>query len=90
MSLCGENIVRMIDKGLDANRQEGICRCGWKDRIFVKCNNCIIRDALMISRSCIKLTVQRIDVLKSTVGMGQGEIKEKLKKLIKKEGVRDD
>lgn len=89
MSQIRENIVEMIDKGLAANRQEGFCSCGYKDEVEVRCNNCIIRDALMVSRSCVILSISRIDVLKAKVEAGQKEVEKKLKELIKKEGVRE-
>lgn len=86
MSQIRENIVEMIDKGLSANRQEGFCTCRHRDGVFVRCNNCIIRDALMMSRSCIIVSISRIDVLKAKVEAGQKEVEKKLKELIKKEG----
>ena len=90
MSQSRENILSMIDKGLSANRQYGSCNCGYRDGVFVKCNNCVIRDALMISRSCIILSIQRIETLKAKMAAGQKEVEDKLKELMKKEGARDD
>jgi len=82
-----QGVLYEIDEGLAANRRRGTCSCGFKDEVYVKCDNCIIRDALMISRTCVILAIQRIDILNAKMAQGQNEIENKVKKLIKKEAV---
>jgi len=81
-----QGVLYEIDAGLAANRRVGSCSCTYKLERLEKCDNCIIRDALMISRSCVILGTQRIDVLKAKMAAGQEEVERALKMLMKKDG----
>jgi len=82
-----QGVLYEIDAGLAANRRGNLCSCGFKDGKYKKCDNCVIRDALMISRSCVILGAQRIDALKAKMAAGQEEVEKELKRLMKKEDV---
>lgn len=63
MKLCNEGTMRIIDRGLSANRKSGKCTCCWKDGKSHMCSYCKIRDALMCARACIYEEARRREQL---------------------------
>ena len=90
MNKLRQGVLYDIDAGLAANRRAGSCSCGTKNGRLEKCDNCVIRDALMIARSCVILGAQRIDILKAKMATGQEEVERKLKRLLKEKDGLDD
>lgn len=82
MSKCRERVIEFIDQALKCRNRLDFCGCYvFNNRVMV-CDNCKVKKALRVSRSCIVAGHDEVDLLNVRLIGVQDAIEDKLQALL--------